>query len=181
MHPAPLRCSSVKYNNVLHALLAVQLAAFSYLTVKALTGRRFISFLALFISVLNPHLLDTVVLDRNFMALSFSSALFYLVVKNRGGPMILGLLCGFAGGLGLNFLPLGLLLPVTLAAVIRRQFFLRAVLLFLSGFLICFSINLPHLAVYPPVPGVHGHSLSLERTPYLPFSNVLFIPIHFIH
>ncbi len=166
---------------VLHALLAVQLAAFSYLTVEAITGRRIFSLLALFISVLHPHLLDTAVLDRNFMALSFSSALFFLVVRNWRAPLLMGLLCGFTGGLGLSFLPLGLLLPVTVAAILGRRFSGRSVLLFLFGFLICFSINLPHLAVYPPVPGVHGHSLSLERTPYLPFSNVLFLPIHFVH
>lgn len=166
---------------VLHALLAVQLAAFSYLTVEILTGRRIFALVALFLSALHPHLLDTAVLDRNFMALSFSSALLYLVVRNWRAPLPMGLLCGFIGGLGLSFLPLGLLLPVTLAAILGRRFSPRSVLLFLVGFLICFSINLPHLAVYPPVPGVHGHALSLERTPYLPFSNALFFPIHFIH
>lgn len=166
---------------VLHALLAVQLAAFSYLTVEALTGRRLFSYISLFIAVLHPYLLDTVVLDRNFIALSFSSILLYLLVKNLGGPMLLGLLYGFISGLGLHFLPLGFIFPIAIAAIARKSLSIRWLFLFLSGFIITFSINLPHLAIYPPIPGAHGHSLSLQRTPYLPFPNAIFFPIHFIH
>ncbi|MDP8256841.1 MAG: hypothetical protein P9M14_13915, partial [Candidatus Alcyoniella australis] len=152
-----------------HAAFAATLACFSYLSVHHLLKKRAYALIAAAFAVLNPFVLNTPVLDRNFIALATSSVLFYLLITQSAGPLALGLLLGLVSGMGLRFLPILMVFGVGLSMYQRKLLKPWPIVLAVFGFAVTFSINLRHLALYPPLPGGQGEQISLfTRAPFLP-------------
>lgn len=172
--------------HVLYALFFAILFLFAFLLVRSWSGSSLAALGAALFAVANPYMLSVEVLDRNLIALALSCAAFHALLTHGSRPVLVGLLMGLMAGSGLRFLPLTLLLPAAL--LIRGTPKTRAWWgLATVSFLVAFGFNLPHL-------GHHGfHSLGeteslwalaslvvteFQRTPLLPYPNLLYYPIH---
>jgi len=166
---------------LLYILFMLLIFIFVYLIVDRIIKDKAVSLLAALFAVFNPYLLSVEVLDRNVMALAISVVLFYLILKYPGKVFLQGLIFGILSGTGLRFLPLLFVLPIVILHF-HRRINLMGSLVFIAGFIITFTFNVPHLYFH----GFHGlgetsSSASLiinaftkwVRTPFLPFPNLI--------
>ena len=170
----------------LYLLFQLNLYLFSCLLMYRWCGRAWIAIIVGLLVVLNPYSLSVEILDRNLMALSLCASLLYTVYNHRREYLLHGLLFGITAGAGLRFLPLTYGLPI-LIIYLSRKTGLRGYLLLLSGFVLTFSFNIPHLFFH----GFHslGHSEPFwsqlatalsrgSRTPLMPFPNFVFYAVN---
>lgn len=159
----------------------VLLFLFAFLLARFLFEKTWLALLVGLFAALNPYSLRVEVLDRNAMAYALSAALLYLVVAHRERHLLHGLLYGIAGGVGLRFLPLTLMIPVGIFYISGRVS-VRGYATFAVGAVLTFAFNVPHLFYH----GFHSlgesvpfHELLFSalttgnRTPLLPFPNAV--------
>ncbi|MDD5560780.1 MAG: hypothetical protein PHT50_01410 [Candidatus Omnitrophica bacterium] len=169
---------------VFNALLLI----FSYLICRRLVKNRLVSLAVSAFSVLNPYVLSVEVLDRNFMALSISVILFYVLLEHKEKRFLQGIIFGILAGTGLRFLPLLFIVPVFI--LWGKDNDLKRTALFSFAFFITFLFNVPHLFIN----GLNslGENTSSSRllyiafaewarTPFLPFPNLIFYLVNIVN
>ena len=161
-----------------HAAFAGLLALFVWAILRRWAVRPAFAGLWTLAAVFNPGVLFIEVLDRNFIALVLSLALFHALCFLPRRHLLHGLLFGLTAGSGLRFLGLLYALPLLLLKLPWRPG-RRAWLSVAAGFAAAFAFNLPHL----PHHGLHalGDTTSLlelaveavrwgRRPPFLPLN-----------
>jgi hypothetical protein len=98
----------------------LMLGLLGWLVWRHLGGSRRGALLGMAIFALNPAVLQVASLDRDVMALAFAALLFVLAEPARAPAIVLGLVAGFAGGLGVRMMPVVYLLPLALHLWFRK-------------------------------------------------------------
>lgn len=174
---------------VLYVVFLFLLFVFTYLIIKKLIKNEIIAAATAFFASLNPYVLSVEVLDRNVMALAISAIFIYMVLAHKDKIFFHGLVFGILAGTGLRFIPLLFGIPLVILYYKERLNF-KGCLVFATAFIITFTFNLPHLYFH----GFHSlgetsstFSLIMEaftkwqRTPFLPFPNLLFYVINILN
>lgn len=178
-----INCFKIIYL-VFNALLLI----FSYLICRKLVKNRIIALLVSIFAVLNPYALSVEVLDRNFMSLSISVILFYVLLEHKEKRFLQGLIFGILAGTGLRFLPLVFILPIFI--LWGKDNDLKRIALFTAAFFITFTFNIPHL-FFNGLNSLGENSPSWQllffaftkwvRTPFVPFPNLIFYLVNIIN
>ncbi len=161
---------------------------FVYLIVNKLLKQKIIALCSALFAVFNPYILSVEVLDRNIIALTISAVMFYLILEHKNKVFLHGLIFGILAGTGLRFLPLLFIVPVVMLYCYEHKP-AKAYAVFIAGFAITFTFNLPHLFFN----GLHSlgetePSLGLIRemysrwlrTPFVPFPNMVFYVLNIL-
>jgi len=169
---------------VFNALLLI----FTYLICKRLVKNRLVALVVSVFSVLNPYVLSIEVLDRNFMALSISGVLFYVLLAHKEKRFLQGLIFGILAGTGLRFLPLVFIAPIFILWGKDNDF--KRTALFTAAFFITFTFNIPHF-FFNGLNSLGEGSSSVQllilaftkwmRTPFVPFPNLIFYLVNIIN
>lgn len=167
---------------ITYILFTGLLFIFAYLVVNKLVERKIIALCSAVFAVLNPYILSVEVLDRNIIALAVSAILIYLILEHKNKVFLHGAVFGILSGAGLRFLPLLFIVPVVMFYYQGRKD-VKAYLVFLAGFTITFTFNLPHL-FFNGLNSMGETETSLAliwkmcterlRTPFMPFPNAVF-------
>jgi len=166
---------------VLAGLLAAVQILFLTLLLRRWIGGRYGPLCVALFSVFNPYTMSVEVLDRNVVALCWSTVLIYSVASHPRRSLLHGVLLGIVAGTGLRFLPLTLCLPVAVLYISNRarpKHWSKM----LGAAAITFAVNVPHLVRH----GFHslGETVAFpalttwSRTPFLPFHNGVFYLQH---
>lgn len=174
---------------ITYILFSCLLFIFVYLIVDKLVKQKIIALCSALFAVFNPYILSVEVLDRNIIALTISVILFYLILEHKNKVFLHGLIFGILAGTGLRFLPLLFIVPVVMLYCYEHKD-LKAYAVFIAGFVITFTFNLPHLFFN----GLHSlgeteSSLGLIRemcghwlrTPFVPFPNLIFYVLNILN
>ncbi len=161
-----------------HAAFAALLALFTWSILRRWGLRPAVAGAWTLAAVFNPGVLFIEVLDRNFIALVLSLALFHALCFLPRRHLLHGLLFGLCAGAGLRFLGLLYVVPMLLLKAPWRPT-QKSWLILVGGFFAAFAFNLPHL----PHHGLHslGETSSVvdlaveaarwgRRTPFLPLN-----------
>lgn len=174
---------------ITYILFSCLLFIFVYLIVDKLVKQKIIALCSALFAVFNPYILSVEVLDRNIITLTISVILFYLILEHKNKVFLHGLIFGILAGTGLRFLPLLFIVPVIMLYCYERKD-VKAYAVFIAGFVITFTFNLPHLFFN----GLHSlgeteSSLGLIRemcghwlrTPFVPFPNLIFYVLNILN
>jgi len=177
-----INCFKIIYL-VFNALLLI----FSYLICRKLVKNKIIALVVSIFSVLNPYVLSIEALDRNFMTLSISVILFYVLLEYKEKRFLQGLIFGILAGTGLRFLPLLFIIPIFILWGKDNDF--KRIALFTVAFFITFTFNIPHL-FFNGLNSLGENSSSWQllllaftkwvRTPFVPFPNLIFYLVNII-
>ncbi|MDD5774176.1 MAG: hypothetical protein PHX78_12010 [bacterium] len=169
---------------VFNALLLI----FTYLICRRLVKSRLVALAVSAFSVLNPYVLSVEVLDRNFMALSISAILFYVLLEHKEKRFLQGIIFGILAGTGLRFLPL--LFIVSIFILWGKDNSLKRIALFTVAFFTVFLFNIPHFifnglnSLGEGNSSVHLLILAFTkwmRTPFVPFPNLILYLVNIIN
>jgi hypothetical protein len=178
-----INCFKIIYL-VFNALLLI----FTYLICRRLVKSRLVALVVSAFSVLNPYVLSVEVLDRNFMALTISALLFYVLLEHKKKRFLQGIIFGILAGTGLRFLPLLFIVPIFI--LWGKDNNLKKIVLFTIAFVIMFIFNIPHF-FFNGLNSLGESSSSVQllilaftkwmRTPFVPFPNLIFYLVNIVN